>query len=351
MRGRGICYDTGFFHGGVSSREPFDPEVVARELRIIRDELHVNAVRVMGGDPDRLEATAVLAAELGLEVWFSPFVCDLTEDEMLELLADCATRAEGLRTAGAEVTLVTGGELSLLNHGFLPGDTLEERLALLGDPRRLRELLAGVPARLNAFLARAVAGVRERFGGRVTYAAVVPLEGVDWAPFDLISVDLYRPDEVADRFEDGVRALVAQGKPVAITEFGSATFEGAPGRGARAGEIIDWDGYVPGRLDGEYRRDEDGQAACIGELLDIFDRAGVDSTFVFTFAAYALPHRDGDPRHDLDLASYGIVKVLDDRPGSTYPGVPWEPKAAFATVAERYGRQTRSHSRTARTRR
>jgi len=42
---------------------------------------------------------------------------------------------------------------------------------------------------------------------------------------------------------------------------------------------------------------------------------------------------------DLDLASYGIVKVFDDRHGDTYPGTPWEPKAAFTALAEYYRRR------------
>jgi hypothetical protein len=29
------------------------------------------------------------------------------------------------------------------------------------------------------------------------------------------------------------------------------------------------------------------------------------------------------------LASLGIVKVLENRSGDTYPDLPWEPKAAF----------------------
>ena len=44
---------------------------------------------------------------------------------MLALFADCAERAERLRRRGAEVVFVTGAELSLMNTGFLPGDTLE----------------------------------------------------------------------------------------------------------------------------------------------------------------------------------------------------------------------------------
>lgn len=44
-----------------------------------------------------------------------------------------------------------------------------------------------------------------------------------------------------------------------------------------------------------------------------------------------------DPRDDLDLASPGIVKVLENRYGDTYPDMRWEPKAAFAALADSYG--------------
>lgn len=337
MRGKGITYDTGFVRDGVISREHFDPEVVERELRVIRDDLHCNAVRVTGGDAGRLELAAAAAAELGLEVWFSPFPLELTTDEMLPLFADCAERAERVRRRGGEVVFVTGAELSLMHKGFLPGDTFGDRMELLTRPDRLRERIPEVSARVNGFLGEAVALVRERFGGQVTYAAV-PFERVEWALFDIVSADLYRSAEVADRFTDGVRHLVAQGKPVAITEFGAATYRGAGDRGARGLEIVEYDEATgaPVRLDGAYDRDEDGQAAYIRELLEIFEAEGVDSAFVFLFALYDYPHRTGgDPRDDLDLASYGIVRALDDdRRGAAYPDMAWEPKAAFAAVAE-----------------
>jgi hypothetical protein len=56
---------------------------------------------------------------------------------------------------------------------------------------------------------------------------------------------------------------------------------------------------------------------------------------VYTFARYDLPHR-GDPRADLDMASCGVVKVLEGRFGRTYPDMAWEPKAAFAALADFY---------------
>jgi hypothetical protein len=336
MRAKGINYDTGFINKGVSSREPFDIAVVTRELQIIRDDLHCNAVRVTGGDPERLEIAADIAAEAGLEVWLSPFTCDLTYAEMLDLLADCAERAERLRRQGAEVVLVVGAEISLLNKGFLPGNTISERMELLADRQRLRALIAEIPALVNDFLGKAVAVVRERFGGRITYAAI-PFEGVDWTPFDIISLDMYRSVEVADRYAAGIRSLVAQGKPVAITEFGSATYKGAADKGARGGEVIEWDKEAVRALglDGDYIRDEDEQATYVRELLEIFNVEGVDSAFVFAFVLYQLPHRS-DPREDLDMASYGIVKVYEDRFGDIYPDMRWEPKAAFAALADYY---------------
>ncbi|MEU4344217.1 hypothetical protein AB0H00_23645 [Nocardia sp. NPDC023852] len=338
MRAKGISYDTGFLRKGMDSRHQFDPEVVEHELRIIRDDLHCTAVRVTGGDPDRLEFAATYAADLGLEVWFSPYPLELTADEMLSLFADCAQRAERLRQRGAEVVFVTGAELSLMNIGFLPGDTLDERVEFLTQPEVLPERVAEVGTRVNDFLGKVVPLVREHFGGKITYAAV-PLERVDWSPFDIVSLDLYRSAEIADQFAEGVRGLVAQGKPVAITEFGAAGYRGAGDVGARGLEIVEYDATGPVRLNGEYVRDEAGQAAYVRELLEVFDAGGIDSAFVFIFALYDMPYRpDGDPRNDLDLASYGIVKVLENRQGDTYPDMPWEPKSAFTAVAEFYRR-------------
>jgi hypothetical protein len=335
-----MTYDTGFVRNGKISKEHFDPAVVRRELAIIRDDLHCNAVQITGGDPGRLELAATHAAELGLEVWFSPYPLELTADEIMSLFTDCAQRAERLRKAGAEVVFVTGVELTLMNMGFLPGDSTDERLGLLlGQPDR-RERLTEVSAHLNDFLSEAVAMVREHFHGKITYCAI-PLERVDWTRFDIMSFELIRSAEVADQFQDGVRKLVAAGKPVAITGFGASTYRGAGDRGARAMEIVEYDEDTgePSRLNGEYVRDETGQATYLTEVLEIFDTEGVDATFVFLFALDGFPHRpDGDPRDDLDLASPGIVKVLQDRHGDTYPDMVWEPKAAFTAVAEHYRR-------------
>ena len=99
--------------------------------------------------------------------------------------------------------------------------------------------------------------------------------------------------------------------------------------------MIVYEGSTPIRLKGDYIRDEQVQATYLRELLDIFTTEGVDAAFVCTFVCYGWPHRS-NPREDLDMASWGVVKVLENRRGSTYPDMPWEPKAEFIALADFY---------------
>lgn len=74
-------------------------------------------------------------------------------------------------------------------------------------------------------------------------------------------------------------------------------------------------------------RDEQEQADYLTGLLDVFDHAGVDGTFVWGFSEPALTTSD-EPAQDLDLASYGIVAAHAD--GT------WTPKRAYHALAQRY---------------
>ncbi|WP_433215987.1 hypothetical protein [Microtetraspora malaysiensis] len=311
MRAVGINYDTGFLPGAASRRH-FDPEVVRREMRVIADELHCTAVRVSGGDPERLSVAAEHAADAGLEVWFAPFPCELATDEMRPFFADCAARAERLRTAGAEVVYVMGCEISGFAPGFLPGETLYDRLAALGSFTAEDWMSMGPTlARLNAFLAEAAEGVRARFGGRVTYASA-PWEFIDWTPFDIVGVDAYRAAYNAANFHEEIRGHLRHGKPVAVTEFGTCPYKGAGDRGGMAWAIEQVDDLEP---------DESEQVRYFTELLDVFAAEGVDSAFWFTFAGY-------ERRGDADLGAYGVVSMIDE--------VRWRPREVFHAMAARY---------------
>jgi len=336
LRGRGVSYDVGFVNKGTSTHEPFDPEIVKREMQVIREELHCNAVRVWGGVQERLKIAATHAANAGLEVWYSPFTTDLTAEQMLDFLAEAAEHCERLRTAGTDVVLVLGAELSLVQKGFFPGETWMDRLAFLtpGNPE-LPPLVAQVPAKLDAFFGEAVPLVRARFGGRISYASL-SFERIDWTPFDYVGYDLY-PDLVDGEYVSAhaaVEALRAHGKPVAITELGLPAYRGAAAIAGRASDaIVEWDAAtgMPAGLRGDPVRDEAEQADYVTGLLELLDRAGVDSAFVYTFASRHF-------RGEHDLASLGVVRVLrEGETGTTFPGLPWEPKQAFRALAELYG--------------
>jgi hypothetical protein len=339
MRGKGINYDTGFSPGGWNSREHFDASVVRREMRVIARELRCTAVRISGGDPERLSIAGELAAAEGLEVWFSPFPCELTTDQLAPLLADCADRAEHLRRGGANVVLVTGCELTMFAAGFLPGGTVHERIEGLksGGPQ-LHAAFAALPGKLNGFLAATTEAARSRFAGPLTYASGM-WEPVDWRRFDIAATDAYRDAGNAGTFRSALRKQRQQGKPFAVTEFGCCGYAGGGDRGGMGWAIIDGSTDPP-RLDGDYTRDESEQVRYLEELHGIFAAEGVDLAFWFTFAGYGLVH-DSDPRRDLDLASYGLVKMLPGEPEAPgvgyqdlgYQGLGWEPKLAFGALA------------------
>ncbi|WP_435741794.1 hypothetical protein [Nocardioides sp. SYSU DS0663] len=103
-------------------------------------------------------------------------------------------------------------------------------------------------------------------------------------------------------------------------------------------EIVQYDEQgMPVAINGTHARDEVGQARYFDELLEVFETTGVHAAFPYLFALYNLPHRpDGPPTLDLDLASLGVVKVFEDRNGTVYPDMPWEPKEAFGVIARRY---------------
>ncbi|OKJ40061.1 hypothetical protein [Streptomyces sp. CB01580] len=312
MRARGVNYDTGFLPGQDLSRKTFTHETVRHDMAVISDELHCDAVRVSGRDPERLSIAAHCAAAAGLEVRFAPFPVDLPSDRLLLFFADCARRAEAVRENGAEVVFGAGCEMSAFCGGFIPGDTYGDRLRTMAEAGlEWWHGLGPVQERLNAFLMRVAETARAHFGGRITYASA-PWEFVDWRPFDLVGVDAYRAAYNADTFRSELRGHLAHGKPVAVTEYGTCAYRGASKRGGAAWQVPH--GAVP---------DEDEQVRYFTELLGIFEEEGVDTALWFTFAGYSRPG-------EADLGSYGVVRMLDE--------TRWTPKKVFHAMAARHRR-------------
>jgi len=341
MRNYGINYDTGITADGDCSRKHFDDVVVQRELQIIASDLHATAVRVTGDDPERLAKAGQRALAAGLELWFSPVPVDLEPGALPGFFARCAAEAERLRWSyEGRVVLVTGCEMSLWCAGFLPGGaSVRGRIAAMTDPglQRKPDVMAAVVSgleRAREALRDIVRAARETFAGRVTYAAA-PWETVNWDLFDLVSVDLYRDNTNAAGYRDALRSYKHFGKPVAVTEFGCCTYRGAADRGGMGMMIVDQDTDPP-VIRGTYERDEQEQVRHLHDMLPIYETEDIDSAFWFSFAGFEYTRHRTDPHRDYDLASFGIVAVLDHGRGTTYPEMTWEPKQVFHALAAAY---------------
>lgn len=298
----------------------------ARDLRVIREELHCTAVLLYGADLARLEEAAGLALAAGLDAWVQPRLADRPRRRVLAHLEEAATRAEALRAAHpGRVVFVAGCEFSLFTRGMIPGPHTMLRLRML---RHLPRLRRRITRRLNALLAEVEPRVRARFRGPVTYAAAY-WEDVDWTRFDVVGINLYRIGIDAAGYEAQVRSLPRE-KPVVITEFGCAAHIGADRSGPAGFMIVKWLGAQPSIRPGHVR-DEEVQAAYLTELAGVYERAGLHGAFAFTFLLADFPHRPDDPEHDLDMAGFGVVKAA---PGDASS---WERKAAFHALARIYG--------------
>ncbi|WP_330291093.1 abortive phage infection protein [Streptomyces sp. NBC_00576] len=325
---RGVVYT---LVDGETPATGFNRARMRADIRAIRDDLHADTVEVTGDGVERLNATASEVAERGMHVWLQPTLGDVPERDILEHLAETGRHAERLRRQGASVEFSVGCEFWLFVPGIVPGDTVLERI---------ENLLAGtvdwerMQRRLDRFTAKAAAVGRSVFHGRLSYAAAQD-DKVDWNLFDVIGIDYYSyfPNR-ADYVKELSRHL-RWGKPLAITEFGTCTYEGAPQAGGMGWYVVDYD-KVPPEIKGDLVRSEHTQAAYLTDLLDVFESMGLYAAMAFEFGTADAEHRPDSPRYDLDMASYGIAKAVKNRPGDLSSPWHWEPKEAFHAVARRY---------------
>jgi hypothetical protein len=337
MKYKGINYDVGTKTlTGKLTRETFDLPAVTKEIEIIKNELHCNAIRISGLDIERVVKAAEVALKLGLTVWFSPTLQYSNQDNTLKYITQAAETAEKLRAQFPNLIFVAGCELSLFTSGFVEGDTGPDRIKNLFSPLSMVKNILGLKraynTRLNIFLTEAVAGIKARFNGQVTYASGT-WEKVNWELFDMIGVDLYRASYNKTTYLKELRNYQKLNKPLAIMEFGCCTYLGADDKGAMGWAIVDWTKDIP-ELKDNYIRDEATQAKYLLELLNIFEAEKVPAAFAFTFISGNYVH-DDDPQYDLDMAAFGIVKVIRNKTGNQ-PELNWLPKKAFFELGEYY---------------
>ncbi|WP_370268648.1 abortive phage infection protein [Streptomyces sp. V4I8] len=337
LRHRGVVYTVG---AGETPGTAWSAARMREDVRIIRDDLHADTLDVTGDGVERLTATAAEAAERGLHVWLQPTLGDVPEREILDSIAECGRFAERLRRQGASVDLSVGCEFWLFVPGIVPGETVLDRVDNL---QKGTVDMARMQRRLARFTAKAAATGRSVFHGRLSYAAAQDeaFEPVDWNLFDVIGIDYYSHFPQHAEYLRELRRYLRRGKPLAITEFGTCAYVGAPEAGGMGWNIVDYT-KEPNEIKGHVVRSERTQAAYLGDLLDVFESMGLYAAMAFEFVTADAPHRPDNPRHDLDLASYSITKAIKDRPDDPASGWHWEPKEAFHAVARRYGRRARA---------
>ncbi|WP_328538575.1 abortive phage infection protein [Streptomyces sp. NBC_00344] len=300
------------------------------DMLAIRHALHANSVSVFGDGVDRLEVTATEAAERGLHVWLQPRLADRPQAEILDHLAETGRHAEQLRRQGARVHLSVGCEFVLFVPGIVPGADAVERIKNLTegnfDPEKMSR-------RLASFIARAASTGRSVFNGPLTYGAAQDDE-VDWSLFDIVSVNYYadHPDRAGHIRE--LRPYQRWGKPVVVSEFGACTYKGAAQDGGMGWDIVDYTKQPP-EIAGHRVRSERAQASYLTGVLDVFESMNLYAALAYQFVTSDAPHRT-NPRYDLDMASYSIVKALWVKPEEPTARWHWEPKQSFHALAGAY---------------
>ncbi|WP_419999056.1 abortive phage infection protein [Streptomyces boninensis] len=330
VRYRGVCYTIG---SGESPATAFSAARMRADVRAIKHDLHANSIKVTGDGVKRLTATAQEAAEHGLQVRAEPTLGDRPQREILEHLAEVGRHAEGLRRHGAGVELSVGCEFQLFVPGIIPGANAVERIENLTSGNLDFEK---VQRRLNRFTAKAAAVGRSVFRGPLSYAAAQDDE-VDWNLFDIVGIDYYSYHQKRSDYVRELRRYQRFGKPLAIAEFGTCAYRGAPADGGMAWDVIDYTKQPP-ELSKPLVRSERTQARYVTELFDVFDSMDLYAAHAFEFISADAPHWPGDPRRDLDMATYALVKTVRDTPADPNSPWHWEPKEAYRALAERYRR-------------
>ncbi|EST36033.1 hypothetical protein M878_03455 [Streptomyces roseochromogenus subsp. oscitans DS 12.976] len=234
--------------------------------------------------------------------------------DILEHLAETGRFAERLRRHGAAVDLSVGCGFWLFVPGIVPGADVLERVRNLLDGRVDP---VAMQRRQDRFTAKAAAVGRSVFHGRLSYAAAQDDE-VDWRLFDIVGIDHY---SYLPHKADCVRELsrhLRWGKPLAVTEFGTCAYVGAPETAGMGWDIVDHD-KAPPEIKGDPVRSERTQATYLMQLLDAFSSMDLYAAMAFQFVTPDAPNRPGGPRHDLDMASYALTKTIKDRPTTPPP--------------------------------
>ena len=345
MKIKGVNYDVGT-KMGVNWRPDYDPSTVHRELEIIKNDLHCNAVGISAKDIGRVVVTAEDALSQGLEAWLNPADWNNKPPEpTIAYITEAARAAQPLHERyPGKVVFSIGSEFTLFMQGIVPGKTFMQRASTVFKTDIIKTGRHNQP--LNDFLSKAATEVRKVFSGPVMYRSLV-WEQVDWSNFDIIGVDHYWAEKIKNQYVDMVKPLFTHDKPVINTGFGfKTTIAPVTGMLSSLGnepsvvlhQLPVIGRFIRPKLKVINERDEALQAKRLIDNLKLLDQAGFSGAFMDQFIFPLKPYSD-TPKYDLDRATSSLVKYYENgRHGTTYPDMTWEPKEVFKAVADYYSR-------------
>lgn len=332
MKYKGITYDIGTeYISGNTTRAGLTFEVIEKDLFQIKNNLNCNCVRIYGTDKKWLMIATQIALNTGLDVWLSPRLINENAQDTIDYIQNIAREVHIFKSLypSREIVFILASEATIDVKGFISGETIYERIQSISKPSFfLKKALGITPSYqkpFNKFLSEACLAVKKHFSGRVTYACGM-WETVDWKPFDIVSINLYKASFNKSFFERIIKKMKSEGKPLAITEFGCCTYIGADKKGPTGYTVLDTTTEPP-TFKEKCERNEKTQADYIEDLLQTFNREKVDATFVFDFYMQKLLYNE-NPSLDYDKASFGLTKSTGQNR--------WEPKMSFATVSKLY---------------
>lgn len=332
MNYKGITYDIGTeYSPNILTRDNLNEDLVRSDMDAIKNKLNCNSVRIYGKASEMLISVSEIALQHGLNVWLSPRLIDGNQENTLAYLKNIASKFELLKVKypNHELVFIIGGELTIDMNCFIKGDSIHERIANLVKPLFFIKNALGIRPRyhktFNLFLKDASSLVKKEFSGKVTYASAL-WEKVDWLDFDFISMNLYKASFNKSFYNQTLKKLISEGKPVAITEFGCCSYNGADDKGPAGYSVLDTT-KTPPVFKEPCTRNEKVQADYILDLLQTFEKEKVSGSFIFDFYSQKLTYSD-NPDNDYDMASFSITKSLGNNK--------WEPKESFKRIADYY---------------
>ncbi len=264
---KGINYDIGTrYTPPFITRAELNRPMIKQEMLIIKNQLGCNALRIYGEKFDYLEFSSEAALSYGFKVWLSPRFIDRTPSTTKGLIMQAAVIAQKIWEMDKGTVFIIGNEFTLDMKGFIDGNTYQQRGENLTFAIA-KSLLIDYNKQLNLFLSEVVLEVRKIFKGKITYAAGF-WENIDWSIFDIVSVNKYRMFFNKPFYERQIKNLKQFGKPVAITEFGCASYKGAEKWGGASYNIVEWHQNKRPEIKGKHIRDENTQADYIMRTLN-----------------------------------------------------------------------------------